>query len=118
MKEFIGMNLPSILIVIAVVIILLLLYKGGHKKIAQQIILNLVVQAEKALGSKTGELKYSYVVDSFYSKLPSIIRFLYTKKEVNEMIEASVAKLKEVLASGATLTGYDDEKLINELNHS
>ena len=113
MIQFIQNNYPSIIVTILFVVGMLLLYKNNKKDIVRKILLSLVVQAEKALGSGTGELKYAWVVDNFYNKMPGIIKLLFTKKEIDTMIEQSVQKLKEVLASGVTLNSYDDEVYIN-----
>ena len=113
MLQFIQNNYPSIIVTILFVVGMLLLYKNNKKDIVRKILLSLVVQAEKTLGSGTGELKYAWVVDNFYNKMPGIIKLLFTKKEIDTMIEQSVQKLKEVLASGVTLNSYDDEVYIN-----
>lgn len=113
MLQFIQNNYTSIIVTILFVVGMLLLYKNNKKDIVRKILLSLVVQAEKALGSGTGELKYAWVVDNFYNRMPGIIKLLFTKKEIDTMIEQSVQKLKEVLASGVTLNSYDDEIYIN-----
>ena len=113
MLQFIQNNYPSIIVTILFIIGMLLLYKNNKKDIVRQILLSLVVQAEKALGSGTGELKYAWVVDNFYNKMPVIIRMLFTNKEIDAMIEEGVQKLKEILTSGITLNSYEDEIYIN-----
>lgn len=115
MIEFIKANLASIIVAVLVLIALAVLYKLGKKDTVKKIILALVVQAEKALGSGTGELKYAMVLDAIYSKLPYILRFLFTKKELDTFIEEAVRKLKDILSKGVTLTGYDDERYIGTL---
>lgn len=113
MIQFIQNNYISIIVTIIFVVSLLLLYKNNKKDIVKQILLSLVVQAEKALGSGTGELKYAWVVDNFYDKIPGIIKLLFTKKEIDTMIEDGVQRLKDILASGANLNSYDDEIYID-----
>lgn len=54
MLEFIKANLSSIITIIIVIVGLLYLYKRGKKEFVKQVILSLVVQAEKTLGSGTG----------------------------------------------------------------
>jgi len=115
MIEFIKVNLASIIVVVLVLIALAVLYKLGKKDTVKKIILALVVQAEKTLGSGTGELKYAMVLDAIYSKLPYILRFLFTKKELDTFIEEAVRKLKDILSKGVTLTGYDDERYMGTL---
>lgn len=113
---FIANHWVSIVIVIAAIIILAILYKMGHTEIVKKIVLSLVVQAEKALGSGTGELKYAMVIKAIYNELPKIITLLYTPKELDKMIEDGVSKLKEMLAEGITLDGYDEESLKIDLD--
>ena len=116
MVEFLQANLASIIVVVIAIVGLMVLYKLGKKDTVKKIILALVVQAEKTLGSGTGELKYAMVIDAIYNKLPFILRFLFTKKEMDTFIEEAVVKMKEVLSKGVTLTGYDDEKYISTLS--
>ena len=113
---FITNHWVSIVIVIAAIVILAILYKMGHTEIVKKIVLSLVVQAEKALGSGTGELKYAMVIKAIYNELPKIITLLYTPKELDKMIEDGVTKLKEMLAEGITLDGYDEESLKIDLD--
>ena len=108
------MNWIDILIWAIAAVTLLYLFKIGKKDLVKQIILSLVVQAEKMLGSGTGELKYAMVIENLYKILPQTIRMLFTKKEIDQMIEGSVTKLKEMLKSGKNLHSYTDEKYLNK----
>jgi len=85
------------------------LYKIDKKETVRKIILALVIQAEKNLGSNTGELKYIMVVERLYELLPFLLKLLVTKKEIDNMIEDAVVFLKKYLAEGRTLLGYDEE---------
>ncbi|MCO5387780.1 MAG: hypothetical protein NHB14_20655 [Desulfosporosinus sp.] len=78
----------------AIVIVLLRRGKAGT---AKQIILFMVVKAEKALGSGTGPLKYATVIAAIYDRLPVLMRLLFTKKELGEFLEEAVVKLKSIL---------------------
>lgn len=115
MINFITNNWMNIAVVVTFIIGVLLLYKYNKRETVRKIILSLVVQAEKSLGSGTGELKYAYVIDKYYNSLPSIIRFLYTNKEIDTFITEGVAKLKDMLANGISLSSYDDEVYLNRL---
>lgn len=101
-----------IFLILVVIGIMLFLYKSGKKEIVKKIVLDLVVRAEKALGSGTGELKYAWVVGELYRKLPPIIQLLFTDKDIDNFIDEGVEKLKTYLNSGVTLTGYDEEKYL------
>lgn len=109
MLEFIKLNLVSILVVLLIVIGLLFMYKRGKKDFVRQVVLSLVVQAEKALGSGTGELKYAMVVENVYKVLPLILTILISKKELDNLIENSVQYLKNYLEKDKNLLSYDDE---------
>lgn len=109
MLEFIKLNLGSILVVLLFIIGLLLFYKRGKKEFVRQVVLSLVVQAEKALGSGTGELKYAMVVENVYKVLPFILTLLISKNELDNIIESSVQYLKEYLKKDKDLLGYEDE---------
>jgi hypothetical protein len=109
MLEFIKVNISSILVVLLFVIGLLFFYKRGKKEFVRQVVLSLVVQAEKALGSGTGELKYAMVVEELYKALPLVLTMLISKKELDNLIEESVQYLKEYLKKDKDLLGYGDE---------
>lgn len=108
------MNWLDYTIWIALIMGILYLYKIGKKDLVSKIILSLVVQAEKVLGSGTGELKYAYVIEKIYAVLPVSIRGLFSKKEIDNMIEGSVKKLKNMLENGKNLHSYTDEKYLNK----
>lgn len=101
MENFMAEYLASIIAVLALLITALLLFfiaKGKYRKIAKQILLSLVVVAEKKFGSGTGEIKFACVVDTFYTRMPAIVQILLTEKDLSNMIEQAVSKMKEVLA--------------------
>lgn len=109
MLNFIKLNLSSIITLIIVIVGLLYLYKRGKKEFVRQAVLSLVIQAEKALGSGTGELKYAMVVENIYKMLPPILTLLISKKELDRLIEDAVEYLKEYLSEGKDLLSYNDE---------
>lgn len=109
MLDFIKVNISSIMVVLITLIGLLFIYKRGKKDFVRQVVLSLVVQAEKALGSGTGELKYAMVVENVYKVLPFILTILISKKELDNIIENSVKYLKEYLKKDKDLLGYEDE---------
>lgn len=85
----------NIAIVLVVIISMVLIWKKGYKKQVKEILLVLVIQAEKAWGSGTGIIKFSDV----YNKLPTIITILFTKKEIEAMINYTVSYMKQYLES-------------------
>lgn len=107
--DFIKMYWSSILFVVLFIGVLGYLYKTSRKDVIRKIILALVVQAEKTLGSGTGELKYAMVVERAYNVLPVFVKLLITKRELDELIEEAVLYLKTYLADGRDLLGYGIE---------
>lgn len=100
----------DILLVTMVIFIILVMIKKKKYQELKGIGLSLIIQAEKALGSKTGSAKYSMALEALYSKLPNVLRFLFTQEELSEIIEGAVMELKGLLATGADLRGYDSEQ--------
>lgn len=84
----------------------------GKRDTVKKIILSLVIQAEKTLGSGTGDLKYAMVVERAYSVLPTLIRLLITKKELDNLIEEAVQYMKKQLQGGKSLLEDGDEYTI------
>ena len=109
MINFLKNNWLNMLIIITFVFSLFYLYRIGKRDTAKKIILGLVIQAEKALGSGTGELKYAMVVDRAYAVLPALIRFLITKKELDELIEEAVQYMKTQLTDCDSPSVYAGE---------
>lgn len=87
----------DILVVIIFVGVLVILYRRGKKALVKTIIRTLVVKAEQALGSATGQAKYDLVIAGLYEKLPLLIRLLFSKETLNEYIKDAVKWLNEKL---------------------
>ena len=90
-----------------------LLFVIKFLKMSQQQQLNMVsewlllavVQAEKELGSKTGEIKLRYVYDMFiqrFDKAAKIISF----EQFNNMVDIALEKMKFMLSNNAQLAKY------------
>lgn len=105
-RTFVLLNLIEVVGTLLVALIGLFLYKRGKTDFVRRIVLALVTEAEKRFGSGTGELKYCYVVERIYEVLPWIIRILYTKEQLDKMIEDAVEYLERYLGEGRDLTGY------------
>ncbi len=97
MFDFIIANWDSILVVILFVLFLLVLIRRGATKQVKQILFYLVTEAEAKFGNGTGQLKYAAVVAWLYEKLPTIIKILFTEKQIDTLIEEAVKKMKEYL---------------------
>ena len=84
----------------------------GKKAIADMILL-LVIEAEKYLGSGTGQLKMEWVLARVHAMIPKPLKPFISEAELKNMIERAVAFMKEVLeANSADLLGAEEEALL------
>lgn len=97
MFDFIIANWDSVLVVIAFVVFILILIRRGATKQVNEILFYLVTEAESTFGGGTGELKYAAVVAWLYEKLPTIIKLLFTQKQIDLLIENAVLRMKKYL---------------------
>lgn len=95
--ELILNNWDSILTIILFIVFLLFLVKKGAIKQVNEILFYLVTEAEREFGNGTGSLKYAAVTTWLYDRLPTIIKILFTDKQIDEMIEQAVKDMKEYL---------------------
>ena len=86
MFEFIIKYWDSVLVVVLFILFLLVLIK--------KILFYLVIKAEKEFGGGTGALKYAAVTTWLYERLPTIIRILFTEKQIDKLIEDAVGRMK------------------------
>ena len=87
------------MIVIALILLLIAMWKKGYKKQVKEILLVLVIQAEKAWGSGTGAVKFSEV----YNKLPTIVTLLFTRNDIEQMINDAVEQMKRYIESNSAV---------------
>lgn len=100
MENFITEHLGSIIVVLvllALAVVLFFIAKGRYRHVAKQLLLSLVVAAEQKFGGGTGEIKFSYVAEKLYEKMPAIIQLLFSANDIAKMIEEAVTKMKEWL---------------------
>lgn len=88
-------------VIIAVIVILAV---RGKKEIIYKMIFALVDEAEAAFGSKTGKLKFAYVVERIYTILPAFVRVFITYNMLEKLIEKALAEAKEYWAERAEIT--------------
>lgn len=93
--NFLFANWDSILVVVGFIVVVVVLIKRGETKILKNILFKLVTQAEKEFGSGTGALKYAAVSDWLYQRMPAILKFLFTEKDIDNMIETVLAEAKK-----------------------
>lgn len=96
------------LIVIAILLVIVIGY-SLKKKSFREWLLFAVMEAEKALGSKTGQIKLRYVYDLAMSRYPifsKLIPFTTFEKLVNEALDT----FKDILANNEQLQSYIDKE--------
>ena len=91
-------KLILLFLVLAILAIFIVLALRGKKEIIYKMIFALCDEAEKLYGSKTGKLKFSYVLEKLYVRLPSIIKVFITYKTLEKWIEKTLPKVKEYWA--------------------
>ena len=91
-------NWDSVLIIIGFGATIISLIKKGETKMLRQILFALVTQAEKECGAGTGKLKYAKVVDWVYQRIPAVLKFLFTAKDLEKMIEEALDAAKNAWA--------------------
>jgi hypothetical protein len=87
----------AIAISLALIVWFWKLTNAEKRKVLEQIIFSLVLEAEKQFGVKTGEAKYAAVVRMFYSLMPKVITGFITPKLLGILIEEAVAEMKNYL---------------------
>lgn len=91
--------------VIMFVITFLRMGQQQQIKMISEWLLLAVVQAEKELGSGTGEIKLRYVYDKFiqkFGKMAMIISF----EQFSSMVDVALDKMRNMLSSNAQLVNY------------
>lgn len=103
-----------ILIILAAAIIGLLAYKIANskdkKKLIKEWCLGACIEAEKALGSKTGEAKLLRVYDAYTKRFP-ILSILISYETFINLVDAALDELKTLL-SDETTSNLSDVKTI------
>lgn len=82
--------------------------KAGQAQQMQMIsewLLLAVVQAEKELGGKTGEIKLRYVYDKFLQRFGKVAMFI-TFEQFSGMVDIALDKMKILLSSNAVIAHY------------
>jgi hypothetical protein len=95
--NFVNQYWSSIVTVIIFLIAILALIKLGYKKYVKDIVFYLVIKAEQEFGSKTGQAKFAAVITWLYDRLPAIVKLIFTKKQISDLIEDGVKRMKEYI---------------------
>lgn len=95
-------------VILAIIATVFFVTKGKYRKIAKQILLSLVVAAEKQFGGGTGEIKFSYVWEKLYERMPFVVRLLFTADDIANMIEDAVSYMKAYLSEEVAKIDAED----------
>ena len=82
--------------------------KAGQAQQMQMIsewLLLAVVQAEKELGGKTGEIKLRYVYDKFLQRFNKVANFI-TFEQFSEMVDVALDRMRILLSSNVVIAHY------------
>ena len=91
--------------IIMFIITFLRMGQQQQMKMISEWLLLAVVQAEKELGSGTGEIKLRYVYDKFiqkFDKMAMIISF----EQFSDMVDMALDKMRDMLSSNTQLANY------------
>ena len=87
-------------------------YLGGDTGKAMKIIYSLVIEAEKMLGSSTGQIKKEQVISWFCTRYPVISMFI-SETDLSRLIDIAVTSINRYLErSGANLYSLQEEQQI------
>lgn len=110
--EFLANNWYIILVAVAAVAVLIYLIMKFFKlpresQIAKvkEWLLFAVMQAEKELGSGTGQLKLRYVYDMFVSKFPYLVQFV-SFEFFSKLVDDVLVKFKEMFNNNKSVKQY------------
>ena len=103
-------NWDSVLLIAMVVALIIYLIKTGQTKILKQIAIKFVTDAEGECGAGTGIIKLSEVVEKMYAYLPSVVRILFTEKQLVQIAESVLAEAKKKWEANENLTTYIENK--------
>lgn len=103
-------NWDSVLLVAFIAVLVIYLIKTGQTKILKQIAVKFVTDAEGECGAGMGIIKLSDVVAKLYSHLPSVVRILFTEKQLVSIAESVLEEAKKKWKTNENLTTYIENK--------
>lgn len=86
--------LSIVIIVIGVIITLSSLYISIKNNSFRQVVINLIVEAEKAFQYGKNSEKFDYVFENFYQRLPAFLKLLLTKQNIINFIQIVFDEIK------------------------
>lgn len=105
----------SIVLVVVVVGIILYLIKTGQTKILKKIAIRLVTEAEGELGNGTGIFKQAAAIEWLYDKIPAVLKFFFTQKDLEKLVDTVVEEVKKKWESNANIQEYIESKQLMRL---
>jgi len=89
------MNILLIVIIVIGVILALGTFYVSVKKIGlRKTVINLIVEAEQAFQYGKNSEKFNYVFENLYAVLPTMIKMLYTKEDIQQFIQLIFDEIK------------------------
>lgn len=110
MIDFIAQHWLSILIVLVFIATIVILMARGKKEIVYKMLHFLVTEAEQRFGNGTGFIKFAYVLEQIYEKLPLVIRLFITYDTMEQWIENALVEAKEHWAKEAGILQNNQDK--------
>ena len=68
-----------------------------------------VIQAEKELGAKTGQIKLRYVYDLFLSKFPALVNIV-TFEQFSQLVDEALEQMKHLMQTNSNARYYIQRK--------
>lgn len=107
----------SLLVVILAIVILTVVYveKFINMPTSEQMakvrewLLFAVIQAEKQLGAKTGQIKLRYVYDMFLTKFPALVSVI-TFEQFSKLVDEALEQMKHLIETNANARYYVQRK--------
>lgn len=104
--DFFVNNWDMILFIIAIIVVMIVSIKKGENTILKQIVFSLVTKAEQEFGAGLGVLKYAVVADMLYQRIPNLLKLLYSSKDIEKLIESTLAEAKAKWEKSKNLQEY------------
>lgn len=96
--EFLLFHWDSVLSVLIFIAAMVIMVRKGYTPKVKAILFYLVNEAEQQFGGGTGDLKFAAVSTWVHEHLPAIIQILFSKKQIDMMIEEAVLEMKKYLS--------------------
>lgn len=87
-------NIDNIVTCVVILVTVAALIKKGETDVLKELLFGLITKAEQEFGEGTGLLKFSTVADWLYERIPTLIRPLFTSKNIEKLIEEALEKAK------------------------